>query len=75
MIHPSFNELKEDVNNTRGEAPELKSRYTIVMAAAKRARQINDGSMPQVDFDPKDKNLSIAVKELQEGKLHLVDED
>ena len=46
-----------------------------MQTAAKRARQINDGSMPQVEFDPKDKNLSIAVKELKEGKLHLVDED
>lgn len=75
MLHPSFNELKERVNETRGEAPELKSRYTIVIAAAKRARQLKDGSEPMVPANPKDKNLSVAVSELYEGKLHISEQE
>lgn len=75
MIHPSYNELKDIVNETRGEAPELRSRYTLVIAAAKRARQLNDGAVPMVERSAKDKSLSVAVKELEAGKIHLVEEE
>ncbi len=40
MLHPSYNELIEAVNkNTEesGEEPIINSRYSIVIAAAKRA--------------------------------------
>jgi len=51
------------------------SRYTVVLAAAKRARQITDGSHP-LTYAPTDRAVSIAVKEMNEGKLRLkVQED
>ena len=42
MIHPSYNELMKVVNNNAeyGEEPVVNSRYSIVIASAKRARQI-----------------------------------
>lgn len=42
MIHPSYVELMKVVNNNVeiGEEPVVNSRYSIVIAAAKRARQI-----------------------------------
>jgi len=46
------------------------SRYTVVLAAAKRARQITDGANP-LTYAPTDRAVSIAVKEMQEGKLRL----
>jgi len=51
------------------------SRYTVVLAAAKRARQITDGAHP-LTYAPTDRAVSIAVKEMNEGKLRLkVQED
>ena len=42
MIHPSYVELMKVVNNNTefGEEPVVNSRYSLVIAAAKRARQI-----------------------------------
>ena len=71
MIHPSYTELMEVVNEENiedGEQPVVKSRYSIVMATAKRARQIIAGDEPLVNGDGK-KPLSIAVEELYEKKV------
>lgn len=45
------------------------SRYTLVVAAAKRARQLLDGAIPLVEAGPNDKPVSIALRELAEDKL------
>ena len=43
MLHPSYADLIEVVNSgvEEGEEPIVNSRYSIVLAAAKRARQKN----------------------------------
>jgi DNA-directed RNA polymerase subunit omega len=46
------------------------SRYTVVLAAAKRARQLTDGANP-LTYAPTDRAVSIAVKEMSEGKLRI----
>ena len=48
MIHPSYVDLMNVVNKgvEEGETPVINSRYSIVMATAKRARQIVDGDEP-----------------------------
>ena len=50
MIHPSYVDLMKVVNKDveEGETPVINSRYSIVMATAKRARQIVDGDEPLV---------------------------
>lgn len=53
-------------------------RYTLVVEASKRARELIGGSQPQID--PKDmKPVSIAVEEIDRGLLtyhrNLEDED
>ena len=77
MIHPSYVELMKVVNEGTdvGEEPVVNSRYSIVCATAKRARQIIDGKEPLIDYHEKDKPLSIAVKELYEGELRILNED
>ncbi len=77
MIHPSYTELMEKVNEgvEVGEEPVVNSRYTIVAATAKRARQIIDGSDPLVDYKKGDKPLSIAVKELYGGELTIINDE
>ena len=46
MLHPSYTELMNAVNSEvkEGEQPIVSSRYSIVIAAAKRARQIIAGA-------------------------------
>jgi len=52
----------------------ITSRYTIVLAAAKRARQIINGAHP-LTYAPTDRAVSIAVKEMSEGKLAIKIQD
>ena len=77
MIHPSYNELMKVVNNNAeyGEEPVVNSRYSIVMATAKRARQIIGGHEPMVKVKPGEKPLSIAVDELNQGKIKILGEE
>ena len=60
MIHPSYVELMKVVNNNVeiGEEPVVNSRYSIVIAAAKRARQIIDGAEPLIAKPKCNKPLS-----------------
>ena len=77
MLHPSYSDLMKVVNSEvePGEAPVVNSRYSIVMATSKRARQIFDGSDPLV-INKVDKPLSIAVEEMNQGKIKvIVDEE
>ncbi len=77
MIHPSYVELMEKVNENVevGEEPVVNSRYTIVAATAKRARQLIDGAEPYVKTYKAEKPLSIAVNELNEGEIKILNED
>ena len=71
MLHPSYTDLMKVVNKDveEGETKVVNSRYSIVMATAKRAREIIDGSMPLVDTKPGEKPLSIAISEMNQGKI------
>ena len=77
MIHPSYVDLMNVVNKgvEEGETPVINSRYSIVMATAKRARQIVDGDAPMVDNVEGKKPLSIAVEELEQEKLKILPQD
>ena len=76
MLHPSYSDLINVVNSEvePGEEPIIQSRYSIVIATAKRARQIIAGEEPMADT-PSHKPLSIAVEELDEGKVKIVSEN
>ncbi|MCR4568178.1 MAG: DNA-directed RNA polymerase subunit omega [Pseudobutyrivibrio sp.] len=77
MIHPSYVELMEKVNENVevGEEPVVNSRYTIVAATAKRARQIIDGADPLIGYTKGEKPLSIAVHELNDGAIKILNEE
>ncbi len=77
MIHPSYVELMKVVNNTTevGEEPVVNSRYSIVIAASKRARQLIAGDEPMVARASGKKPLSAAVQELYEGKVKILGEE
>ena len=58
-----------------GEEPVVNSRYSIVCATARRARQIVAGASPLIEVEKGKKPLSIAVDELYSGELRILGED
>ncbi len=73
MLHPSYTDLMDAVNSEveNGEQPIVQSRYSIVMAASKRARQLVDGAEPLVD-EPDSKPLSTAIDEIYSQKVTIL---
>ena len=76
MLHPSYTDLMDVVNSEVGEneTPVVKSRYSIVLATAKRAREIIAGAEPMV-YSAGKKPLSIAVEELDNAKIKIMAEE
>lgn len=58
LIEPGINELLEKAD----------SRYTLVIEAAKRARQLSQGAEPLVECDSKNA-VTIASHEIAEDKV------
>lgn len=77
MLHPSYSDLMKVANSEveSGEQPVVNSRYSIVMATSKRARQLVNGRPTTIkDADIK-KPLSVAIDELEKGDIKIVSED
>ena len=75
MIHPSYSELIEAINTNNeddDEALVLNSRYSLVLAASKRARQLIAGAEPLVPGAAGNKPLSVAIDELYKGKVKIL---
>ena len=77
MLHPSYTDLINAVNSgvEPGEDPVVQSRYSIVIATAKRARQLIAGEEPMVPHAYNKKPLSVAVEELYESKVKILSEE
>ena len=77
MIHPSYNELIAAINENAEEDDNtlaLNSRYSLVLATSKRARQLIAGARPLVRAEPNKKPLSIAIDEFYKGKVKIYEE-
>ena len=74
MIHPSYVELMKVVNNDVeiGEEPVVNSRYSIVIATAKRARQIAD-ELKENKQKLEEKPVTTAVAEFAAGKYKIIE--
>lgn len=68
MLRPSYTDLLEVLTQDSDDIT-IGSRYAIVIAAAKRARQIVDHAEPAISHVKPDKPVSVAVHEMYEGKL------
>ena len=70
MLHPSYTDLINVVNSDiePGEQPVVQSRYSIVIAASKRARQLIAGANGK-------KPLSTAIDELYHQKVKVLPEE
>ena len=77
MLHPSYTDLINVVNSDiePGEQPVVQSRYSIVIATSKRARQIIAGEEPLVPAAAGKKPLSVAIDELYHQQVKILPEE
>lgn len=79
MLHPSYTDLMSVVNSEvePGEQPVVNSRYSIVLATSKRARQIIAGEQPLIDTKHLNctKPLTIAIDELYNSEVKIVSDE
>ena len=77
MLHPSYTDLINVVNSDiePGEQPVVQSRYSIVIAASKRARQLIAGEEHLVPGTAGKKPLSIAIDELYHQQVKILPEE
>ena len=72
MLRPTYNDLIDSMNKNREEGElEVQSRYSVVIASAKRARQIIDGDAPLVKAEEDRKPLSIAIEEISKNLVNV----
>ncbi len=77
MLHPSYTDLMNIANSEveEGEQPVVNSRYSIVLASAKRARQLIAGSEPLTNNLSCPNALSTAIDELSTSAIKIASED
>ncbi len=77
MLHPSYTEIMGKVNADveEGNEPVVNSRYSIVIAAAKRARQLIEEECVNPDSYTGEKPLSRAVAEIYDGSVKILPEE
>ena len=69
MIHPSYTELIETIN----EGQDIDE--ALVLATSKRARQLIAGAEPKVKVKKGMKPLSIAVEEMYRGEVTILPDE
>lgn len=62
MLEPSIDQLQTKIN----------SKYTLVTLSARRARQIQNAKIIQIEKPTAAKNVGIALEEIHAGKLTYV---
>ncbi len=74
MLHPSYSDLMKVANSEveEGEHPVVNSRYSIVMATSKRARQLVNGRPTTIKNADSKKPLSVAIEELEKGDIKIL---
>lgn len=77
MLHPSYTDLLQVVNQDveEGATDIVNSRYSIVVATSRRARQLINGELPMVMAKECDKPLSIAIEELNSSRIKILAAD
>ena len=72
MLRPTYNDLIDSMNKNREEGElEVQSRYSVVIASAKRARQLIDGEEPLIKGEEGKKPLSMAIEEISRNLVNV----
>lgn len=76
MLHPSYKELINAVNNNAENEEDMlvQSRYSIVLATAKRARQLIKKAKNE-EVVLRKKALSLAISEIYNSEVKIIAED
>ena len=76
MLHPSYTDLMKVVNKDveEGETKVVNSRYSIVMATAKRAREITAEQEESGEVTD-DKPVLIAIDEIKNHEIGILEPD
>lgn len=64
---------KEKIEEVADEstAPEIDSKYRLIILAAKRSKQLQRGARPRIDIDAaKHKNTRVALEEVMRGTVN-----
>lgn len=72
MLHPSYSELMQVINGDDEDKNIITSRYSLVIASAKRARQLIGGDMPLTEDADEQNPLSTAVEEIRSNKVKIL---
>jgi DNA-directed RNA polymerase omega subunit len=66
---PPLAATDEIANET--EAPEVDSKYRLIILAAKRSKQLQRGARPRIEIDAlKHKNTRIALEEVMQRRVN-----
>ena len=64
--NPEFQNALDEI-----QAPEIDSKYRLIILAAKRSKQLQRGARPRIEIDPvKHKPTRIALEEVMRGKVN-----
>ena len=62
--------ITEELDDATETAPEIDSKYRLIILAAKRSKQLQRGARPRIDIDPtKHKPTRIALEEVIRGRV------
>ncbi len=64
MLRPTYNDLIQALHREGDGSQGIESRYSVVIASARRARQLIDGEEPLLPDEEGKKPLSIAIDEI-----------
>lgn len=65
----SIAETSQNIGAT--QAPEIDSKYRLIILAAKRSKQLQRGARPRIDIDTvKHKKTRIALEEVMSGRVN-----
>jgi len=68
-------ELIEEIGE-EASAPEIDSKYRLIILAAKRSKQLQRGARPRIDIDAlKHKNTRVALEEVIRGRVNFTVND
>ena len=68
-------ELVEEIGE-EAAAPEIDSKYRLIILAAKRSKQLQRGARPRIDIDAlKHKNTRVALEEVMRGRVNFTVND
>ncbi|HKP47232.1 MAG TPA: DNA-directed RNA polymerase subunit omega [Pyrinomonadaceae bacterium] len=70
----SKEQTDEEISET--QAPEIDSKYRLIILAAKRSKQLQRGARPRIDIDAaKHKNTRVALEEVMRGTVNFTVQD